>query len=86
SKVVVTPEQPVQLFPLRDVRLLESPFSEAIIAETSEITVDFSYIGIQDKAKVRDLWTRMDLGEFSDSFEQEIPLHGAGLFRISPTP
>lgn len=28
SKVAVTPEQPVKLFPLRDIRLLESPFSE----------------------------------------------------------
>jgi DUF1680 family protein len=32
SKVAVTPEQPVKLFPLRDVRLLESPFSEAVKA------------------------------------------------------
>jgi len=32
SKVAVTPEQPVQLFPLTDVRLLESPFSEAVKA------------------------------------------------------
>lgn len=30
SKVAVTPEQPVKLFPLRDIRLLESPFSEAV--------------------------------------------------------
>ena len=32
------------------------------------------------------LWARRDLGEFSGSFEQELGLHGAGLFRISPTP
>ncbi len=32
SKVTVTPEQPVKLFPLRDIRLLESPFSEAVKA------------------------------------------------------
>jgi DUF1680 family protein len=32
SKVAVTPEQPVKLFPLRDIRLLESPFSEAVKA------------------------------------------------------
>jgi len=30
SKVAVTSEQPVKLFPLRDIRLLESPFSEAV--------------------------------------------------------
>jgi len=32
SKVAVRPEQPVKLFPLRDIRLLESPFSEAVKA------------------------------------------------------
>ncbi len=32
SKVAVTPEQPVRLFPLRDIRLLESPFSKAVKA------------------------------------------------------
>lgn len=30
SKVEVMPEQPVQFFPLKDVRLLESPFSQAV--------------------------------------------------------
>ena len=32
SEVAVTPEQPVRLFPLRDIRLLKSPFSEAVKA------------------------------------------------------
>jgi len=32
SKSVATPEQPVRLFPLKDVRLLESPFAEAVRA------------------------------------------------------
>ncbi len=30
SKVAVTSEQPIKLFPLRDIRLLESPFSDAV--------------------------------------------------------
>ncbi len=30
SKIAVRPEQPVKLFPLEDVRLLKSPFSEAV--------------------------------------------------------
>jgi len=30
SNVAVTSEQPVKFFPLRDIRLLESPFSEAV--------------------------------------------------------
>ncbi|MBM4024056.1 MAG: hypothetical protein FJ280_01435 [Planctomycetes bacterium] len=32
SKIAVRPEQPVKLFPLENVRLLESPFSEAVKA------------------------------------------------------
>lgn len=54
--------------------------------ERSKISVSFVDLGITGKARVRDLWARRDLGEFDGSFEQEIPLHGAGLFRISPTP
>jgi len=51
---------------------------------TDEVSVDFSELGVPDKAKVRDLWTRKDLGEFSGSFGQGLPLHSAGLYRISP--
>ena len=54
--------------------------------QRSKVSVSFADLGILGKARVRDLWTHRDLGEFSGSFEQEIPLHGAGLFRISPTP
>jgi hypothetical protein len=35
---------------------------------------------------VRDLWKLQDLGTFSGEFSQEIPQHGAGLFRLSPQP
>jgi alpha-galactosidase len=54
--------------------------------QRSKVSVSFADLAITGKARVRDLWARRDLGEFSGSFEQEIPLHGAGLFRISPTP
>ncbi len=53
--------------------------------ERSKVSVSFADLGVTGKAMVRDLWQRKDLGEFSGSFGQEIPLHGAGLFRISPT-
>jgi len=39
SKVAVTPEQPATLFPLRDIRLLESPFSEAVKANSQYLLV-----------------------------------------------
>lgn len=56
------------------------------ISEQSRMSVSFAELGISSRATVRDLWKRQDLGEFSNQFSQEIPLHGAGLFRISPKP
>ena len=52
----------------------------------SRVAVSFGDLGIAGKVKVRDLWSHKDLGEFNGSFEKDIPMHGAGLFRISPTP
>jgi alpha-galactosidase len=54
--------------------------------ERSQVSVSFADLGITGRAKVRDLWARQDLGESSGSFEQELTLHSAGLYRISPTP
>ena len=50
------------------------------------VSVSFSDLGITGKATVRDLWNKQDLGVFSDTFEQELPLHGAGLYRLIPQP
>jgi len=38
-----------------------------------------------DRATVRDLWGRQDLGTFHGEFSPVIPWHGAGLYRISET-
>lgn len=57
---------------------------EQVVADTSDVRVEFSDLGLSGKAHVRDLWKRQDLGEFSNSFGQQIPLHGAGLYRLSP--
>jgi len=54
--------------------------------ERSRVSVSFADLGITGRAKVRDLWARQDMGESSGSFEQELTLHSAGLYRISPTP
>lgn len=54
--------------------------------QRSRVSVSFSVLGITGKALVRDLWKKQDIGVFSDEFGQELPLHGAGLFRISPRP
>jgi alpha-galactosidase len=50
-----------------------------------EIKVDFATLGLDKNAtyKVRDLWARKDLGEFTGSFAAAIITHGAGLYRVS---
>jgi alpha-galactosidase len=52
--------------------------------DKSVIKIDFSTIGIKGKANVVDLWSHKELGVFNIAFSREIPLHGAGLYRISP--
>ena len=48
------------------------------------VRVDLRAIGIQGPARVTDLWHNKDLGVFDKEFSQEIPFHGAGLYRVSP--
>ena len=50
----------------------------------SEVSVSFADLGIKGSAKVRDLWSRQDLGTVTDSFSKTLPCHGAGLYRVSP--
>ena len=52
--------------------------------ERSKVSVSFTALGITGKARVRDLWNRRDLGEFDREFDCELPLHGAGLYRVTP--
>ncbi len=51
--------------------------------ERSRVSVEFKDLGFAGKAMVRDLWAQEDLGEFDGSFGKDLPLHGAGLYRIS---
>ncbi|TWT84115.1 Alpha-galactosidase A precursor [Planctomycetes bacterium CA13] len=52
--------------------------------DSNFVSVSLSDLGITVETLVRDLWNRKDLGVFSGEFSQEIPLHGAGLYRLSP--
>ena len=55
------------------------------VSDSCEVAVNLSKIGLNGKVRVRDLWARKDiLGTFSGSFSRELPLHGAGLYRLSP--
>ncbi len=58
---------------------------EQRVPENSTIVVSFADIGINGKAKVRDLWKREDLGEFSDRLSTDLPLKGTRLYRVSPS-
>lgn len=50
--------------------------------QEKSVHFNFSRIGLKGKHKVRDLWAKRDMGEFVDGFEQKIPSHGAGLYKI----
>jgi alpha-galactosidase len=54
----------------------------AFPGRTAEISVRFDQIGLTGTHTVTDLWTGKVLGKFTDSFSQNINLHGAGLYRI----
>jgi hypothetical protein len=46
--------------------------------------VKLADLGAAGTVRVRDLWQRNDLGDFTTEFAPEIPCHGAGLYRVSP--
>jgi len=41
---------------------------------------------IASPATVRDLWSRKDLGLFTNDFSRETSIQSAGIYRISPKP
>jgi alpha-galactosidase len=54
--------------------------------QPSNITILFSDLGpgFGDKAGIRDLWSREDLGVFTGSFTAEVPGHGVVLIKVEP--
>ena len=56
------------------------------LADASPVSVSLADLGITGPATVRDLWQRRSLGGATGVFRRDIPLHGAGLYRISPQP
>jgi alpha-galactosidase len=54
------------------------------VPDQSLVSVSFANLGITGAAKVRDLWKGQDLGVFTNSFSRDIPIHGAGMYRLSP--
>ena len=48
------------------------------------VSVALSELGFSGAVKVRDLWAKKDLGEFTGTWSRSIPAHGAELFRLRP--
>lgn len=54
------------------------------IPEKTVVNVSLKDIGIKGKVKVLDIWGKKELGVAEKVFGRELPMHGAGLYRLSP--
>jgi hypothetical protein len=61
----------------------QSPFATAAAAS---VPVKLSELGLAGGARLRDLWSKKDLGAFTGEFAPAINAHGAGLYRVSLAP
>jgi hypothetical protein len=52
--------------------------------DTKPVRVNLRDLGFTGAVAVRDLWQGKDLGPVSGTFEQTLPRHGAGLYRVQP--
>lgn len=50
----------------------------------STVSVELEELGITGPVRVQDLWQREDIGTVTGTFSRVLPLHGAGLYRVSP--
>jgi len=60
--------------------------ADEAVSDTATVSVDFAALGLPAKARVRDLWAKQDLGEFTGSFSRELRQHASGLYRLTPLP
>ena len=59
-------------------------FHAADAPAIAPIPVDLAALGFTGPVRVRDLWTRRELGEFAGVFAPGIAAHDAGLYRVGP--
>ncbi|MDB5109248.1 MAG: alpha-galactosidase [Mucilaginibacter sp.] len=59
-------------------------FNTADQPDAVKITLQLSQLGFSNSCKVRDLWSKLDIGQFESEFSAYINPHGAGLYKISP--
>ncbi len=50
---------------------------------SNSVAADLASLGFSGPVQARDLWSKKDLGQFSTTFSQTLPQHGAGLYRLS---
>lgn len=53
-------------------------------ATSQAVAVRLDELGISGEASVRDLWSGEELGVFQEKFERVLPIHGSGLYRVTP--
>ncbi|MEO8886037.1 MAG: glycoside hydrolase family 27 protein [Mucilaginibacter sp.] len=58
-------------------------FNASDDANPVKMSVTLKDIGINGTAKVRDLWSKTNVGSYKDVFTADINKHGVGLYRIS---
>lgn len=49
-----------------------------------KVSVTAEELGISGDWKVRDLWRQKDLGDFTEKYEYDVPVHGVQLIRLFP--
>ncbi|HZL11292.1 MAG TPA: NPCBM/NEW2 domain-containing protein [Prolixibacteraceae bacterium] len=57
--------------------------SGAMPAESSAISINLKQLGITGSCTVTDVWSKQNLGSFTNEFAPEIKRHASGLYRIS---
>lgn len=81
--VVKTPEgQQVLVKKMEDGSLAVGLFNRAEFNQKVVVTAED--LGISGQWTMRDLWRQKDLGEFTGSYEYEVPVHGVQLIRLFP--
>lgn len=72
------------LFNARNPANRDGGSAQTPAAETATVSVTLAEAGIKGPAAIRDLWSHKDLGTFEKDFGRDLPVHGAGLYRVSP--
>jgi alpha-galactosidase len=84
SAQVVTSQNKLEVWdrPLADGSLAVGFFNRN--DDDSQITTNWTDLGLTGKQKIRNLWQRKDIGVYRGSFTANVPAHGAQLYRFTP--